>query len=88
MTLEQWNEIERAFNAKPLTIDEILNALSDYREYNNSKIKYSYEFGQKVWNELKEKYPTLPYALNYHHFIADYEPREVGNEWWVAYDPK
>ena len=86
MTQRQWNKMRIEFNSNPLTIDEIFNALSDYR-IEGDKLEHSYEFSQKVMDCLAKKYPTLPYALYHHHFIFDYDPRHIDTEWWIGYDP-
>ena len=86
MTQRQWNKMRIEFNSNPLTIDEIFNALSDYR-IEGDKLEHSYEFSQKVMDCLTQKYPTLPYALYHHHFIFDYDPKYIDTEWWIGYDP-
>lgn len=86
MTHKQWNKMRNEFNANHLTVDEILNALSDYR-VEGDILEHSYEFSQEAMDCLAKKYPTLPYALYHHHFISDYDPRHIGTEWWVGYDP-
>ena len=86
MTHKQWNEMRNEFNANPLTVAEILNALSDYR-IEGDILEHSYEFSQGVMDGLIEKHPTLLYSLYYHHFISDYDPRHIGAEWWIGYNP-
>ena len=86
MTHKQWNKMRNEFNANPLTVDEILNALSNYR-IEGDNLEYSYEFSQNAMDCLIKKYPTLPYAIYHHHFISDYDSRHIGAEWWVGYDP-
>ena len=86
MTHRQWNEMRIEFNSNPLTVAEILNALSNYR-IEGDNLEHSFEFSQKAMDSLIKKYPTLPYSLHHHHFISDYDPRHTGNEWWVGYDP-
>ena len=86
MTHKQWNKMRIEFNSNPLMVDEILNALSDYR-IEGDNLEYSYEFSQEVMDCLIEKYPTLPYALYHHHFISDYDSRRIGAECWIGYDP-
>ena len=86
MTHKQWNKMRNEFNANPLTFDEILNALSDYR-LEGDNLEYSYEFSQNAMDSLIEKYPTLIYSLYHHHFITDFDPRHINNEWWIGYDP-
>lgn len=85
MTHKQWNEMGIAFNANPLTVNDILNILSDYR-IEGDILEHSYEFSKKIMDCLKEKYPTLLYALYHHHFISDYDPRHIGTEWWIGLD--
>ena len=89
MTHKHWNKMRIEFNMNPLTIDEIFNILSDYQiEGDNLEhITISYEFSQKVMDDLVKKYPTLPYALYHHHFISDFDPIHIDAEWWVGYDP-
>ena len=86
MTHKQWNKMRNEFNANPLTVDEILNALSDYR-IEGGILEHSYEFSQGVMDDLVKKYPTLPYSLYNHHFITDFDPRYIGAECWIGYDP-
>lgn len=86
MTQRQWNKMRIKFNENPLTIDEIFNMLSDYR-IEGDILWHSYEFSQEVMDDLLKKYPTLPYALYHHHFITDFDPRHIGTEWWIGYDP-
>ena len=86
MTRKQWNKMRNEFNANPLTVDEILNTLSDYR-IEGDILEHSYEFSQNAMDCLIKKYPTLPYAIYYHHFISDFDPRHIGTEWWIGYDP-
>ena len=86
MTHKQWNKMRIEFNANPLTVAEILNALSDYR-IEGDILEHSYEFSQEDMDRLIEKYPTLLYALYHHHFIIDFDPRHIGNEWWIGYAP-
>ena len=85
MTHKQWNKMRIEFDSKPLTIDEIFNMLSDYR-LEDDILEHSYEFSQKVMDDLVKKYPTLPYAIHHHHFISDYDSRRIGAEWWIGYD--
>ena len=86
MTQRQWDKMRIKFNENPLTIDEILNTLSDYR-LEDDILEHSYEFSQKVMDDLVKKYPPLPYALYHHHFISDFDPIHIDAEWWVGYDP-
>ena len=86
MTHKHWNKMRIKFNENPLTIDEIFNILFDYR-LEDEILEHSYEFSQNVMDCLIKKYPTLPYALYYHHFISDYDSGHIGAEWWVGYDP-
>ena len=86
MTRKQLNKMRIEFNANPLTVAEILNALSDYR-IEGDILEHSYEFSQGVMDGLIEKHPTLLYALYYHHFIIDFDPRHIGAEWWIGYNP-
>ena len=86
MTPKQWNKMRIEFDLNPLTVAEILNALSNYR-IEGDNLEHSYEFSQKVMDDLVKKYPTLPYALYHHHFISDYDFRQIGTEWWIGYDP-
>ena len=86
MTHKQWNKMRNEFNANPLTVGEILNALSDYR-IEGDNLEHSYEFSQKAMDCLIKKYPSLPYAIYHHHFISDYDSRRIGAEWWIGYDP-
>ena len=86
MTQRQWNKMRVKFNEDPLTIDEIFNILSDYR-LEDGILEHSYEFSQEVMDDLVKKYPTLPYSLYHHHFITDFDPRHIGAECWVGYDP-
>ena len=86
MTQRQWDKMRIKFNENPLTIDEIFNILSDYR-VEDEILEHSYEFSQEVMDDLVKKYPTLLYAIYYHHFISDYDSRHIGVEWWVGYDP-
>lgn len=85
MTQRQWNKMRIKFNENPLTIDEIFNMLSDYR-IEGDILEHSYEFSQKVMDDLVKKYPTLPYALH-HHFISDFDPIHIDAEWVIFYDP-
>ena len=85
MTRKQLNKMRIEFNANPLTVAEILNALSDYR-IEGDILEHSYEFSQGVMDGLIEKHPTLLYALYYHHFIIDFDPRHIGAEWWIGYN--
>lgn len=86
MTHKQWNKMRIEFNSNPLTVGEILNALSNY-QIEGDNLEYSYEFSQKDMDCLIKKYPTLPYAIYHHHFISDYDSRRIDAEWWVGYDP-
>lgn len=86
MTHKQWNKMRIEFNSNPLTVGEILNALSNYR-IEGDILEHSYEFSQKVMDSLIEKYPTLCYALYHHHFIIDFDTRHIGTECWIGYDP-
>ena len=86
MTHKQWNKMRIEFDSNPLTVAEILNALSDYR-IEGDILEHSYEFSQGVMDGLIEKHPTLLYALYYHHFIIDFDPRHIGAEWWIGYNP-
>ena len=86
MTHKQWNEMRIEFNSNPLTIDDIFNILSDYR-IEDDKLEHSYEFSQGVMDGLIEKHPTLLYALYHHRFIIDFDPRHIGAEWWIGYNP-
>ena len=86
MTHKQWNKMRIEFNSNPLTVGEILNALSNYR-IEGDNLEYSYEFSQKAMDCLIKKYPSLPYALCHHPFISDFDPIHIGAEWWVGYDP-
>ena len=86
MTHKQWNKMRIEFNSNPLTVGEILNALSDYR-IEGDNLECSYEFSQEIMDRLIEKYPTLPYAICHHHFISDYDSKRIGAEWWIGYDP-
>lgn len=86
MTHKQWNKMRIKFNENPLTIDEIFNMLSGYR-LEDDILEHSYEFSQKVMDDLVKKHPTLPYALYHHHFITNFDPRHINTEWWVGYDP-
>ena len=86
MTQRQWNKMRIEFNSNPLTVGEILNALSDYR-IEGGVLEHSYEFSQEVMDRLMEKHPTLLYALYHHRFIIDFDPRHIGAEWWIGYNP-
>ena len=86
MTQRQWDKMRIKFNEYPLTIDEIFNMLSDYR-LEDDILEHSYEFSQKVMDDLVKKYPILPYALYHHHFITDFDPIHIDAEWWIGYDP-
>ena len=86
MTHKQLNKMRIEFDANSLTVVEILNTLSDYR-IEGDILEHSYEFSQEVMDRLIEKYPTLLYSLYHHHFIIDFDPRHIGAEWWIGYNP-
>lgn len=81
-TEKQWKASTYAFNAKPLSADDIHNILRKYRYFDGNGRIY-YVFSKLVGNKLNKKHPALPYALYLHKFFVDYDPNHVGEEYWI-----